>query len=191
MDFGSRFDRIDNGQHKTRGVFFRQSDGTNYDTKPLIQGNGWWSTYLGSPLCCCRRVFMAFNCEKCWLMSVCKTISMIRLRNSRKSVFCMLLKMLQSCSCIILENETNKSRIKWRWVNRLSLPFPPILREAPKPRRQDSVDVNLFYEMATWQAGKQRWDLQKHCLKSKEVAAFQWGEQWDAFVQRGNYYSWL
>ena len=62
-------------------------------------------SYLGSPMCCCSIVFMALSCEKCWLMSVCRTMSMQRLRNSRNSVFCMWEKMLQSCSWIILKNK--------------------------------------------------------------------------------------
>ena len=70
-------------------------------------------SYLDSVLFCWIMLFMAFNCEKCWLISVCKTISMIKFRNSRKSVFCMLLNMLQSCSLINLEakNKQNKKKL--------------------------------------------------------------------------------
>ena len=62
---------------------------------------------------------MAFSCEKCCVMSVCKTISMQRLRNSRKSAFCMLAKMLQSwCSRVLREKrrgEENKSDTVTEW----------------------------------------------------------------------------
>ncbi len=65
----------------------------------------WPLLYLGSPVCWASMVFMALSWEKCWLMSVWRTISMQRFRNSRKSDFCMWEKILQSCSWIILKKK--------------------------------------------------------------------------------------
>ena len=59
-------------------------------------------TDLGSEECCCSMVFMAFSCRKCWLMSVCRTISMQSARNCRNSLLDMLVKMLQSFFWMVL-----------------------------------------------------------------------------------------
>ena len=62
-------------------------------------------THLGSEECCWSMVFMALSWRKCWLMSVCRTISMQSARNCRNSLRDMLVKMLQSFFWIVLWKE--------------------------------------------------------------------------------------
>ena len=89
---------------KKCSIFGASQKATHYSAKVYNEHDtARFFAYLGSPMCCASIVFIAFSCEKCWLMSVCRTISMHRFLNSRKSVFCMWEKMLQSCSWIILQ----------------------------------------------------------------------------------------